>query len=133
MQRSEVSRALCFDMRFPAGGVTGCRDRDAEGESAEVRCHADVYIQTHSCCYGYRLSRDTVPMASPDQGGSSATIKHLSSILHWHKRGFYISNNKTVTCNWIRTLTRNHVSELLDRLFLLQIAANLFYLKSQRS
>lgn len=68
MQRSEVSRALCFDMRFPAGVVTGCRDGDAHSESAEVRCHADVDIQTQNCCYGYRLSRDTVN--GPDQGGA---------------------------------------------------------------
>lgn len=38
MQGSKVSRALCFDVRFPAGGVTGWeggREREAQRESME--------------------------------------------------------------------------------------------------
>ena len=36
MRGSEVSWALCFDMRFPAGGVTDCRT-ETQGERGEAQ------------------------------------------------------------------------------------------------
>lgn len=82
MQGSKVSRALCFDMRFPAGGVTGCRtethrerERGAAGESGEVRCHTDVYVLTDRLFLWLQtVSHDSFVTASLDRGDRQKTL-----------------------------------------------------------
>ncbi len=69
MRGSGVSWALCFDMRFPAGGVTGCgtgvaeREREAQRESLE---RSDVMLMFTSRQTAVSMVTDSVTRQRSD-------------------------------------------------------------------
>lgn len=85
MQGLKVSWALCFDMRFPAGGVTCCRtEREARRESLEG---LDVRLMFTSGQTAVSMVTDSVTCL--DHSGAiikawlvTLLVMHLSCILH---------------------------------------------------